>query len=38
VLYRAVFNASAIGSTYYGGLAREIAISLQRIADQIPLQ
>jgi hypothetical protein len=38
VLYRAVFNTSAIGSTYYGGLPKETGTSLQRIADQIPLQ
>ncbi len=38
VLYRAVFNTSAIGSTYYGRLRKETGTNLQRIADQIPLQ
>jgi hypothetical protein len=38
VLYRAVFNTPAIGSTYYGGLPKETGTSLQRIADQIALQ
>src|SRR6266850_2699832 len=37
VLFRVVFNTSAVGSTYYGGLPIGTAHTLQRIADSIPL-
>lgn len=37
VLFRVVFNAPATGSTYFGGLSREVAIKLQQVADETPL-
>ncbi len=37
VLFRAIFNTSAVGSTYYGSLPEATAHTLQRIADSIPL-
>jgi len=37
VLFRAVFNSSAVGCTYYAGLPETTAHTLQRIADSIPL-
>jgi hypothetical protein len=37
VLFRAIFNASPLGSTYYGPLPQTTAHTLQRIADAIPL-
>jgi hypothetical protein len=36
VLFRAIFNASPIGSTYYEGLPKETATRLQRIAETAP--
>ena len=35
VLFRAIFNASPLGSTYYASLPKETAIRLQRVADDI---
>jgi hypothetical protein len=35
VLYQTVFQASAAGSTYYGGLPQTTAHTLQRIADEV---
>ncbi len=37
VLFRTVFNSTAVGSTYYGGLSPSTAHTLQRIADAVPL-
>ncbi|HWY40995.1 MAG TPA: hypothetical protein VNX27_09395 [Chthoniobacterales bacterium] len=37
VLFRTMFNASPVGSTYYGGLPKEVATSLQRVAAEIPI-
>ncbi|HUE40419.1 MAG TPA: hypothetical protein VMO75_00675 [Chthoniobacterales bacterium] len=37
VLFRTMFNASPVGSTYYGGLSKEVATSLQRVAAEIPI-
>ena len=37
ILFRAVFETSPVGSTYYGGLPQTTAHTLQRIADSIPL-
>jgi hypothetical protein len=37
VLFRTIFNSSALGSTYYGGLPETTAHTLQRIADTVPL-
>ena len=37
ILFRVVFNTSAVGSTYYGGLPKTTADTLQRIADSTPL-
>ena len=37
VLFRTLFNASAIGSSYFGGLSEPSAHTLQRIADQVPI-
>ena len=37
ILFRATFNSSAVGSTYYAGLPPTTAHTLQRIADSIPL-
>ena len=38
VLFRAVFNTSAVGSTYYANLPEPTAHALQRVADSIPLK
>lgn len=35
VLFRAVFNSPALGSTYYGALPQPTAHALQRIADEV---
>jgi hypothetical protein len=37
VLFRAMFNASPVGSTYYGGLPKETATRLQHIADDVSI-
>jgi len=37
ILFRAIFNTSAVGSGYHGGLSETTAHTLQRIADSIPL-
>lgn len=37
VLFRTMFNASPVGSTYYGGLPKEVATGLQRVAAEIPI-
>jgi hypothetical protein len=37
ILFRVVFNAPAVGSSYYGCLPQTTAHTLQRIADLIPL-
>jgi len=37
ILFRTIFNASAVCSTYCGSLPNTIAHSLQRIADQVPI-
>jgi len=36
VLFRTMFNASPVGSPYYGHLSKEVATSLQRVAEEIP--
>ena len=36
VLFRVIFNASPIGSTYYDGLPKDIAARLQRVAESTP--
>ena len=38
ILFRIVFNASPVGSTYYGALPQTTAHTLQRVADSIPLK
>ena len=35
VLFRAMFNASPAESTYYGGLPKDIALQLQRVANEV---
>ena len=37
ILFRTIFNASAVGSTYSGALPQTTAHTLQRIADAVPL-
>ena len=37
VLFRTLFNAPALGSTYFDGLPEPSAHTLQRIADQVPI-
>lgn len=37
VLFRVIFNASPIGSTYYDGLPKDTAARLQRLAETEPL-
>jgi hypothetical protein len=37
VLFRVVFNASAVGSTYDDGLGKETAACLRRLAEEIPV-
>jgi hypothetical protein len=37
ILFRAIFNTSAVGSSYHGPLPATTAHTLQRIADSIPL-
>ena len=37
VLFRVMFDASPAESTYYGGVPKEIAIQLQRVANDISL-
>lgn len=37
VLFRVIFNASPIGSTYYDGLPKDTAARLQRIVETVPL-
>ena len=37
VLFRVLFDSSDISSTYYGGLPKETALSLQRVASAVPL-
>lgn len=37
VLFRAMFNASPMGSSYYGVLPKETALQLQRVAGEIPM-
>lgn len=37
VLFRTIFNSSAVGSTYYDRVSPTTAHTLQRIADAIPL-
>jgi hypothetical protein len=37
ILFRAIFNTSAVGSNYHGPLPETTAHTLQRIADSIPL-
>ena len=37
VLFRTMFNASPMGSTFYGGLPKETALQLQRVAGEIPM-
>ena len=37
ILFRAVFNTSPVGCTYYGGLPQTTAHILQRIADEVTL-
>jgi hypothetical protein len=37
ILFRAIFNTSAVGSIYHGPLPETTAHTLQRIADSIPL-
>lgn len=36
-LFRTLFSTSAVNSSYYGGLPKETALTLQRIAATIPL-
>jgi hypothetical protein len=37
VLFRVLFNSAEVTSAYYGGLPKETALSLQRVATAIPL-
>jgi hypothetical protein len=37
ILFRTIFNSSAVGSSYHGPLPETTAHTLQRIADSIPL-
>ena len=37
ILFRALFNTSPVGCTYYGGLPQTTAHTLQRIADEVTL-
>jgi hypothetical protein len=37
VLFRTMFNASPVGSTYYGGLPKDVALRLQHVADEISI-
>ena len=37
ILFRTIFNTSAVGSSYHGPLRETAAHTLQRIADSIPL-
>lgn len=37
VLFRVIFNASSIGSTYCDGLPNDTAARLQRVAETVPL-
>jgi len=37
VLFRVIFNASPIGSTYCDGLPNDMATRLQRVAETVPL-
>ena len=37
MLFRVLFDSSGVTSGYYGGLPKEIALSLQRIASAVPL-
>lgn len=37
VLFRVIFNADAAESNYYGGLPKETAVQLQRVADEISI-
>jgi hypothetical protein len=37
VLFRVLFNSSDVTSAYYGGLPKETALSLQRVARAVPL-
>ena len=37
ILFRVIFNSSAVGSGYHGDLSETTAHTLQRIADSIPL-
>jgi hypothetical protein len=37
VLFRTMFNISPTGSSYYGGLPKETALQLQRVAGEIPM-
>ena len=37
VLFRVLFSPPEVNSTYYGGLPKEAALSLQRIASAVPL-
>jgi hypothetical protein len=37
VLFRTMFNAAPMGSSYYGSLPKETALQLQRMAGEIPM-
>lgn len=37
VLFRAMFNASPAESTFYGGLPKDIALQLQRVANEVSI-
>jgi hypothetical protein len=37
MLFRVLFDSSEVTSGYYGGLPKETAFSLQRIASAVPL-